>query len=74
MSTQPFASTRTIEEIRRFLEVDSLSYLSHEGMLGCVKMPTNQYCTACFSGDYPVDVTEPVDKFAMERGQLKMFG
>lgn len=72
--SQLIASTRTIDEIRRFLEVDSLSYLSHEGMLGCVKMPANQYCTACFSGDYPVDVTEPVDKFAMERGQLKMFG
>ena len=67
------AHTRTVDEIRDFLEVDSFSYLSHEGMLSCVKMPPEKYCTACFSGDYPIDVTEPVEKFAMERSQLKMF-
>ena len=42
-------------------------------MLSCVKMPQNKYCTACFSGDYPVNVDEPVEKYAMERGQLRMF-
>jgi amidophosphoribosyltransferase len=67
------AHTRSVEEVRDYLEVDSLQYLSHEGMLSCVKMKPNKYCTACFSGDYPMDVTEPVEKFAMERGQLKMF-
>lgn len=71
--TQLIASARTVEEIRDFLEVDSLAYLSLEGMLGCVNMPANQYCTACFSGDYPVDITEPVDKYAIERAQLRMF-
>ena len=44
-----------------------------KGMLESVKMPPEKYCTACFSGDYPMDVTEPVEKFAMERGQLRMF-
>ncbi len=67
------AHTRSVDEIRDFLGVDSLHYLSHEGMLSCVKMKAEKYCTACFSGDYPMDVTEPVEKFAMERGQLKMF-
>jgi amidophosphoribosyltransferase len=67
------ASGRSVEDIRRFLEVDSLHYLSLDGLLSCVKMPRDQYCTACFSGDYPVDVTEPVDKYALERVQLKMF-
>ena len=67
------AHTRSVEEICKYLEVDSLHYLSHEGMLSCVKMPKKKYCTACFSGEYPIDVTEPVEKFAMERGQLKMF-
>ncbi|MGD2110603.1 MAG: amidophosphoribosyltransferase [Phycisphaerae bacterium] len=64
---------REVKDIERYLEVDSLHYLSHEGMLSCVKMATDQYCTACFSGDYPMDVTEPVEKFGMERGQLRMF-
>ena len=67
------AHTRSVEEIRDYLGVDSLHYLSHEGMLSCVKMDAEKYCTACFSGDYPIDVTEPVEKFAMERGQMKMF-
>jgi amidophosphoribosyltransferase len=64
---------RTVEQIRDFLGVDSLQYLSHEGMLSCLKMPSSMYCTACFSGRYPIDVAAPVDKFALEPGQLRMF-
>ncbi len=67
------ARDRSVEDIRKFLKVDSLYFISHEGMLSCVKMKPDMYCTACFSGDYPMDVTEPVEKFAMERVQLKMF-
>ena len=67
------AHTRSVEEIRNFLRVDSLHYLSLEGMLSCVKMPAKKYCTACFSGDYPINVEEPVEKFALERSQLRMF-
>ena len=70
---QLIANTRSVDEIRDYLGVDSLAYLSHEGMLASVKMPPEKYCTACFSGQYPMDVTEPVEKFAMERGQLRMF-
>jgi amidophosphoribosyltransferase len=67
------ADGRSVEEIRDFLEVDSLHYLSHEGMLACVQMTASNHCTACFSGDYPIDVTEPVEKFALERRQMKLF-
>jgi len=67
------AHERSVEDIRAYLGVDSLHYLSLEGMLGCVRMAPEKYCTACFSGVYPVDVHEPVEKFAMERGQLRMF-
>ena len=70
---QLIAHHRTVDEIRDYLEVDSLAYLSHEGMLSCVRMAPEQYCTACFSGRYPINVLDPVDKFAMERGQLRMF-
>ena len=67
------AFTRSEDEIRKFIGVDSLHYLSLDGMLSCVKMPRDQYCTACFSGDYPINVVEPVEKYALERGQLRMF-
>jgi amidophosphoribosyltransferase len=67
------ANGRSVEQIRKFLGVDSLHYLSLEGMLSCVSMAPQKYCTACFSGDYPMSVDEPVEKFALERVQLKMF-
>ena len=67
------ACGRSVEQIRKYLQVDSLHYLSHDGMLSCVKMAPEKYCTACFSGRYPLNVEEPVEKFAMERGQLRMF-
>ncbi len=63
----------SVEAIRDYLEVDSLQYLSLEGMLSCVRYGPEDYCTACFSGKYPVDVDEPVSKFALERHQLRMF-
>ncbi len=47
----------SIEEIRQFLEVDSLAYLTHEQMLeAMVDHAPNSFCTACFSGDYPVAI------------------
>lgn len=72
-SGQLIAPGRSVEQIRAYLEVDSLHYLSLDGMLGCMNMDPTMYCTACFSGRYPVDVTRPVDKYAMERNQLRMF-
>jgi amidophosphoribosyltransferase len=67
------ANKRTVDEIRDYLGVDSLHYLSIEGMLSCVKHPPDHYCTACFSGKYPMSVDQPVSKFALERDQLRMF-
>ena len=46
------ASSNTTEEIRRFIEADSLGYLSEEGMLNAAR--GTAYCTACFTGKYPI--------------------
>lgn len=67
------AHGRTVEEIREYLEVDSIHYLSLEGMLSCVSGPTRQYCTACWSGEYKIPVDVPQSKFSFERDQLPMF-
>jgi len=48
------ASQKSIEEIREFLGVDSLHYLTLEGLLSCVDDPEN-YCVACFNGNYRVE-------------------
>ncbi len=54
------ADHRAMEEE---LEVTSLGYLSIEGMLRCVSRPASHYCTACFSGTYPVEVPLGTGKF-----------
>ncbi len=70
---QLIAASRSVDEICAFLGVDSLYYLSLEGMLGCVGRPPEHYCHACFSGQYRLDVNEPVTKLGLEKHQLKMF-
>jgi len=48
------ASSNSVEEIRRFIEADSLAYLSREGMYVFLDGKTQGFCDACFSGNYPV--------------------
>ncbi len=71
--TELIANGRTVDQIREFIEVDSLAYLSLEGMLGALGQPAHHYCTACWSGKYPIPVDNSVSKFGLERHQLKMF-
>jgi len=67
------ANNRTVDQIREYLGVDSLHFLSREGMLGCVSGEAESYCHACFSGEYRIAVDRPVSKLALEREQLVMF-
>ncbi|HEY2991067.1 MAG TPA: amidophosphoribosyltransferase [Candidatus Binatia bacterium] len=48
------ASTNTVEEIRKFIEADTLAYLSREGMYAFLNGNRQGFCDACFTGDYPV--------------------
>jgi amidophosphoribosyltransferase len=50
------AATHDNEAIRKFVEADSLGYLSPEGMLEAFGRPQQAVCTACFTGIYPVEV------------------
>jgi amidophosphoribosyltransferase len=56
------AANNTVEEIRRFIEADSLAYLSLDGLERCCDAREgNEYCVACYTGKYPtawVDVDE----------------
>jgi amidophosphoribosyltransferase len=61
------ASSQSIDEIRDFIEADSLAYLSEDGLLEAVRKqddPRSLYCTACFTGKYLTELktaseTEP---------------
>jgi amidophosphoribosyltransferase len=55
---QLIAATKSVEEIARQIGVDSLAYLSWKGMLEATGVDTNNFCSACFTGDYPIPVPE----------------
>ncbi len=67
------AVSRSVDEIRQYLGVESLAYLSLEGMLECARGAGSAYCTACFSGHYPMPVDAQVHKFILEKHQMTMF-
>jgi amidophosphoribosyltransferase len=48
------AATHTLEEIRKYVDADSVAYLSLEGLTGAVKNGASNYCTSCYTGVYPV--------------------
>lgn len=68
------ANNREVEDIRRFLGVDSLAYLSHEGMLNSVASANAGYCTACFNGDYPIPIDSSFKKELFEEKTIRHFG
>jgi len=73
---QLIAATKSVAEIAKQIEVDSLSYLSWQGMLEETQSDTNNFCSACFTGDYPVAVPEPVkrSKLLLEKEKLAAAG
>ena len=62
------ASKHSVEEIRDYLQADSLAYLSHEGMMRMARGQDPRYCSACFTGQYPV---QPIWQDTFE--QLPLF-
>ncbi len=57
------ASSHSVEDIREYLNADSLSYLSLEGMLSSVGLRARSYCTSCFTGKYPVEFPRDEDAY-----------
>lgn len=69
---QLIAATKSVEEIAQQIEVDSLAYLSLDGMLKATKEDPNSFCSACFTGDYPIAIPENVkrSKLILERSPV----
>jgi amidophosphoribosyltransferase len=64
------AATHTLEEIRQFLEADSVAYLSLEGLLSAVGTARSKYCSSCYTGQYPVAI--PSDEASYLQLTLKL--
>jgi amidophosphoribosyltransferase len=50
------AATHSLEEIREYVEADSVAYLSLEGLLSAVGNERGTYCSSCYTGRYPVPI------------------
>ena len=61
------AANNSIEEIRKYLNADSLHYLSLEGMVRATGLPRESFCMACYDGQYPVAFEPGTHKHIIER-------
>jgi amidophosphoribosyltransferase len=65
-------ATHTLDEIRKYLDADSVAYLSLDGLTGSVPDGQTKYCTSCYTGVYPVAF--PRDEAAYLQLALKLNG
>jgi amidophosphoribosyltransferase len=68
------AVNHSIDEIRSYLNADSLGYLSEDGMVRATGLPGESFCMACYNGKYPVPYDPVVDKNIMERRRARIEG
>ncbi len=63
------ANHKTLEDIRSFLNVDSLRYLTMDGLVKAVGGAKEKFCFACFNGEYPVQIPENIksDKYSIDK-------
>jgi amidophosphoribosyltransferase len=66
------AGAKNVDAIRQFIGADSLGYLSEAGLLSPFPKP-ERFCTACFSGRYPVDPSGMKGKRSLERQNTELF-
>lgn len=59
---QLIAATKSVQEIEQRIGVDTLAYLTWSGMLKATQENTDHFCSACFTGDYPVTIPEDVKR------------
>ena len=64
------AATHSLEEIRKYLDADSVAYLSLDGLAAGVNGGRSNYCTSCYTGEYPVEF--PRDEAAYLQLALKL--
>ncbi len=66
-------SSHTIEEIRKYIEADSLAYLTLPGLLQAVDGTPGEFCTACYTGIYPLELGSDVFDAKADDRQLDLW-
>jgi len=67
------ASTHTLDEICTRIEADSLGYLSLQGLLQAVKAKPNEFCSACYTGKYPLEFADIIPDAKEAERQLDLW-
>jgi len=60
------AAQKSVDEIRDFIGLDSLGYLSIDKLVQATHIPKKDLCLACFDGNYPIPIEQGAGKFSME--------
>jgi amidophosphoribosyltransferase len=66
------AANHSREEIRKYLNADSLHYLSQDGMVKATALPREGFCMACYDGNYPVAYDPVLDKNIIEKRKRRV--
>ncbi len=65
------ACNHTIDEIKNIIGVDSLGYLDVNNLKDIVKQRNGEFCSACFTGNYPVEIENKVKQSISSKFDLK---
>ena len=68
------AANYSLDDIRKYLNADSLAYLSQDGMVNATGLDKKSFCMACYDGNYPVPYDPKTDKHIMERRRSRVEG
>ncbi len=66
LKSELLAADLTVQEIKEYLDVDSLSYLTLDRLIEATGTHNSGFCTACLTGEYPVDIPENLTKEVLE--------
>lgn len=64
--TELIANAGDVEAVRQFIGADTLGYVSLEGLVAASEQPKTRLCTACFTGEYPIQIPDQVGKHVLE--------
>ena len=64
------AANNDMDAIKGFLNVDSIGYLSQEGLLKSLGSENDEFCCACFDGKYPISFDDDLSKYVHEKNSF----
>ena len=68
---QLIAAKNSVDEITKFIEADTLRYISHEGMIKSTGLSKDTFCTACFNGNYPIEIPKELEGAKLRYEKMK---